>query len=396
MDEMGIEGGSNPHTAWRADPPAPARSTAESAVAIGQGRIGELDGIRGLAAVAIVVFHAQPDWLPLGWAAVDLFFGLSGFLITSIVLKHGDSPGFLRQFYLRRGLRIWPIYYLTLLGFILFRHRLPVRCDWTGFWYYLTYTQNLPLYWSAEAPRFHGFLNHTWTLAIEEQFYLLWPVVVLLCGARRVPLLAIACAGLSVMARVLRLARVAAPDSDGRPGPRGIAGGDLALRSHHRGLAPAGSSGAWSCWVSLGVAALAAALHLSCKDLAVSGPGLLAINVVGMGLIGIAVTGSGSAWLAPLRWGPLTLPGEDQLRSVSLSLCHPDDLGRPAPALGPLGHASRPPAGDGPPLLPGRQPVVGPHRTADPRAQATIRVRQPSPAGAGSVDHEAHREVLSR
>ena len=87
--------------------------------------IRELDGIRGLAAVAIVVFHAQPDWLPLGWAAVDLFFGLSGFLITSIVLKHGQSPGFLRQFYLRRGLRIWPIYYLTLLGFIVFAHHLP-------------------------------------------------------------------------------------------------------------------------------------------------------------------------------------------------------------------------------------------------------------------------------
>jgi len=309
MDEMGIEGGSNPHTAWRADPPAAARSMAEPASGGDQGRISELDGIRGLAAVAIVVFHAQPDWLPLGWAAVDLFFGLSGFLITSIVLKHGDSPGFLRQFYLRRGLRIWPIYYLTLLAFILFRHRLPVRCDWTGFWYYLTYTQNLPLYWSAEAPRFHGFLNHTWTLAIEEQFYLLWPVVVLLCGARRVPLLALACAGLSVMARVcgwpasLLLTRM-----DGL-----VLGGLLAALLHcgviirsragwlFRGMAALGATG---------VAALAAALHLSCKELAVSGPGLLAINIVGMGLIGVAVTGSGSAWLAPLRWGPLTYLGK--------------------------------------------------------------------------------------
>ena len=59
-----------------------------------------------------------------------------------------------------------------------------------------------------------------------------------------------------------------------------------------------------------GVVAIAAALHLNCRDLSVSGPGLLAINIVGMGLIGVAVTGSGSAWFAPLRWGLLTYLGK--------------------------------------------------------------------------------------
>lgn len=309
MDEIAIEGESNSHTAWRADPPAPARTKAKSAIMIDQGRIGELDGIRGLAAVAIVVFHAQPDWLPLGWAAVDLFFGLSGFLITSIVLKHGDLPGFLHRFYLRRGLRIWPIYYLTLLGFILFRHRLLVRCDWTGFWYYLTYTQNIPLYWSTEAPRFHGFLNHTWTLAIEEQFYLLWPVVVGLCGARHVPLLALGCAGLSVIARAfgwpasLLLTRM-----------DGLVLGGLLAAILHCGVMTRSRVG-WLCWGMVvlgvsGVVAIAATLHLSCRDLSASGPGLLAINIIGMGLIGVAVTGSGSAWFAPLRWGPLIYLGK--------------------------------------------------------------------------------------
>jgi peptidoglycan/LPS O-acetylase OafA/YrhL len=309
MDEIGVSGESEAHAAWRADPPAPVRKAAGSPIAIDRGRIGELDGMRGLAAVAIVAFHARPDWMPLGWAAVDLFFGLSGFLITSIVLKHGDSPGFLRQFYLRRGLRIWPIYYLTLLGFILFRHHLPTRCDWSGLWYYLTYLQDIPLYWSAEAPRFHGFLKHTWTLAIEEQFYLLWPVVVLVCGGRRIPVLALGCAGFSVMARVsgwpasLLLTRM-----DGL-----VLGGLLAAILHGGWLDRFRAGWLFGVLAVLGVSgviAIAAALHLSCPDLSVSGPGLLAINIVGMGLIGLAVTSSGSAWLAPLRWGPLTYLGK--------------------------------------------------------------------------------------
>ena len=75
------------------------------------GRIPELDGLRGLAALGIVLYHSNPKRLPAGWAAVDLFFVLSGFLITSIILRHGREAGFLRNFYLRRGLRIWPIYY---------------------------------------------------------------------------------------------------------------------------------------------------------------------------------------------------------------------------------------------------------------------------------------------
>jgi peptidoglycan/LPS O-acetylase OafA/YrhL len=308
MDEVGVERRKNAHIAWRTDSPAPARTALDSGHVEG-GRIRELDGIRGLAAVAIVIFHAQPDWLPLGWVAVDLFFGLSGFLITSIVLEHGRSPGFLRQFYLRRGLRIWPIYYLTLLGFVVFARHLPQRCDWSGFWYYLTYTQELPRYWSAAAPRFHGYLNHTWSLAIEEQFYLLWPVVVLVCGARRVPLLAIAYAGLSVMGRSLGWpASLLLTRMDGL-----VLGGMLAAILHLGVLPRARAGRLFGSMVVLGgfsVVAIAAVLHQSCKDLAVSGPGLLAINMVGTGLIGIVVTRTNATWLAPLRWGVLTYLGK--------------------------------------------------------------------------------------
>src|ERR1022692_2310156 len=77
-------------------------------------RVGELDSLRGLAALAVIIFHAKEAWLPFGWAAVDLFFVLSGYLITSIILRQGGTPGFLRNFYIRRGLRTWPIYYLLI------------------------------------------------------------------------------------------------------------------------------------------------------------------------------------------------------------------------------------------------------------------------------------------
>jgi peptidoglycan/LPS O-acetylase OafA/YrhL len=308
MDEVEKIGGKNAPAEWRADPSAPAGRPPES-IPGDQARIKELDGLRGLAALAIVIFHAQPDWLPLGWVGVDLFFGLSGFLITSIVLKHGQSAGFLRQFYLRRGLRIWPIYYLTILCFIVLAHHLPQRCDWSGFWYDFTYTQDVPLYWSSSAPGFHGYLKHTWSLAIEEQFYLIWPVVVLLCGVRRLPILASGCVVISVMGRCLGWpASLLLTRMDGL-----VLGGMLAALLHRELVSRTRAGWLFGSLVALGASAtvlLAAMLHLSCKTLAVSGAGLLAINLAGMGVIGIVVTRANAAWLAPLRWGVLTYLGK--------------------------------------------------------------------------------------
>jgi peptidoglycan/LPS O-acetylase OafA/YrhL len=158
-------------------------------------RIAELDGLRGLAAVTVVAYHIFMYHLPWGWAGVDVFFVLSGYLITAIALQNGGSWGFLPAFYARRGLRIWPIYYLLIM--ILALRGLD---NVAALPYYLTYTQQVPCYRGYEMPPWL-LMQHTWTLALEEQFYLIWPVLVLLAGRRWTGPLALTLAIGSVAAR---------------------------------------------------------------------------------------------------------------------------------------------------------------------------------------------------
>ncbi|MBX6313918.1 MAG: acyltransferase [Isosphaeraceae bacterium] len=160
-----------------------------------------MDALRGLACLVILLYHLKPRAMPFGWMAVDLFFVLSGYLITVIILRHQGVGGFLRTFYLRRGLRTWPIYYLTIGAIVALSPVLPRPCQWSGLLQYLTYTQNTPLYWSAQAPRLSPYLDHLWTLAIEEQFYLIWPALIGLVGRRGVVPLALAVIALSAGAR---------------------------------------------------------------------------------------------------------------------------------------------------------------------------------------------------
>ena len=147
-------------------------------------RVAELDALRGLAAIAIVAFHLNPGGFAAGWTGVDLFFVLSGYLITGIVLNHGHSRRFLGVFYVRRGLRIWPIYYLTLGFLVAINPRVPHPEPLVSLPYYLTYTQKIPLYWHRPEPPAMPAFDHSWTLALEEQFYLIWPALVLVCGRK--------------------------------------------------------------------------------------------------------------------------------------------------------------------------------------------------------------------
>ena len=147
------------------------------------GRVREFDALRGLAALAILAFHLNQQTLYWSRTGVDFFFVLSGFLITGLILRRDDDRRFLGIFYLKRSLRIFPIYYLT-IGIVVAANLLrstPMPMD--GLPYYLTYTQNVQRYWFAETPPLRLSLFHTWTLAVEEQFYLIWPP--LLCLVRR-------------------------------------------------------------------------------------------------------------------------------------------------------------------------------------------------------------------
>jgi peptidoglycan/LPS O-acetylase OafA/YrhL len=148
-------------------------------------RVPELDSLRGLASLLVVLYHSGFAF-PGGGFAVDLFFVLSGYLITQIIIKNGERGGFLTTFYVRRGLRIWPIYYLTILVLVLVWPLLQRPCVMDALPYYLTYTQYTPIYFGRRPPDITLPLYHTWTLAIEEQFYLIWPAAVLLVGARRI------------------------------------------------------------------------------------------------------------------------------------------------------------------------------------------------------------------
>jgi len=275
------------------------------------GRIAELDSLRGLAALAVIVFHANEAWLPFGWAAVDLFFVLSGYLITSIILRQGGTPGFLRNFYLRRGLRTWPIYYLLIAIVIVLNPVLARRCDWSRLPIALTYTQGLTRLWGGSANPFSPYLIHTWTLAIEEQFYLIWPALVLIVGRRRVAILALVCAGGSMLARSEGVWWESLTRADG------LALGGLLAALRFQDREPIRSL--WRPGLALGTIRLAAlgALGLLCvlgarKGLRPEGAlfsypvlTLLLVNVLWLGLIEVVLASAGRPSLGLLRLWPL-------------------------------------------------------------------------------------------
>jgi peptidoglycan/LPS O-acetylase OafA/YrhL len=147
--------------------------------------IPELQGLRGLAVLAVVIYHCHPrlqgTWFYYaslwGWAGVNLFFVLSGFLITSILLEAREKPHYFRNFYARRALRIWPVYLLVLA--ICYANApwfvgLPVfdAIQTAPWWAYLLFLQNL--FHLALPPA----IGQTWSLAIEEQYYFVWAPVV--------------------------------------------------------------------------------------------------------------------------------------------------------------------------------------------------------------------------
>jgi peptidoglycan/LPS O-acetylase OafA/YrhL len=186
------------------------------------GHIPALDGIRGLAILAVMVFHfgnfdpaAGIDNLfhkvtSAGWAGVDLFFVLSGFLITGILVDAKGNEHYFRNFYLRRVLRIFPLYYgylivlFIVLPLVPGGHTDPTRSP-AAPWYW-TYTANWFIArhgnWAvatAETGRF-------WSLSVEEQFYLVWPFVVAVCSRRTLMRVTVGLIAGALLVRCLMLA----------------------------------------------------------------------------------------------------------------------------------------------------------------------------------------------
>ncbi|HEX7847781.1 MAG TPA: acyltransferase [Chitinophagaceae bacterium] len=144
-----------------------------------------LDGLRGVAILLVVLYH-NFDFIKqsfFGWLGVDLFFVLSGFLITSILMDDIGKAKFLKNFFTRRVLRIFPLYFLCLIIFLilfpLFNwHKKELAFFLDNQWWLWTYLQNW-LY-SFRLTDDAKMLTHLWSLAVEEQFYLIWPFVILL------------------------------------------------------------------------------------------------------------------------------------------------------------------------------------------------------------------------
>lgn len=160
-----------------------------------------LDGVRGAAILLVMIFHmslisgtAGIDGVArsissAGWCGVDLFFVLSGFLITGILYDTRQDSKYFKTFYVRRALRIFPLYYAVVFFSLIVlpaaAAHLPeiarAKLDRFGRiegdqWMYWTYLSNFAI---AKAGKFrHGILDISWSLAIEEQFYLVWPTVV--------------------------------------------------------------------------------------------------------------------------------------------------------------------------------------------------------------------------
>lgn len=139
----------------------------------------EINGVRALAVTAVILFHLGIPGFEMGWLGVQLFFCISGFLITGILLDLKKSQqnlgSYLGIFYARRTLRIFPLYYfyLSVNFFLMIAFSRPT----SNYPYYILYLQNY-IFGTNRFSETQGFLAHTWSLAVEEQFYLLWPLVI--------------------------------------------------------------------------------------------------------------------------------------------------------------------------------------------------------------------------
>jgi peptidoglycan/LPS O-acetylase OafA/YrhL len=184
--------------------------------------IPELDGIRGIAIIMVLLWHYGNNQViyelnlftkyfriasSMFWSGVDLFFVLSGFLIGRILLNNRDTRNYFRTFYIRRIFRIFPLYYLSIVAFFLLHSwGLENTFVWLmkdpfPFWTYALFIQNFAM--SNALHYGPSWLGITWSLAIEEQFYLILPLVIFLIADIRLVYLLLMAVLLAFVYRIL-------------------------------------------------------------------------------------------------------------------------------------------------------------------------------------------------
>jgi peptidoglycan/LPS O-acetylase OafA/YrhL len=155
----------------------------------GQGYRPALDGLRAVAVLAVIVYHGRPSWLPGGWLGVDLFFVISGFLITTLLVREHDQWGRINllAFWGARARRLFPALALVIAAVLLAASRwtLPGRRDavsddvlatmsYIANWRFLSGDEGYFSAIAAPSP-----LRHAWSLAVEEQFYIVFPLLLI-------------------------------------------------------------------------------------------------------------------------------------------------------------------------------------------------------------------------
>lgn len=269
----------------------------------------ELDGVRGIAVLAVVLYHCGPrlkgTWLYSsalwGWAGVNLFFVLSGFLITSILLESRDRPRYFRNFYMRRVLRIWPVYVLLVAVVYLDSPWFVGGGDWAAVkaapWLaYIFFLQNL-LHLTLPSA-----LGQSWSLAIEEQYYFLWaPLVRIL---KRPWMLATVLGAALIASPLLRMANLHwMTPTNTLIHLDGIAWGSLlALALHTLRLRQ-------RTWLRLGLGGFAVGIAAAAFVPGAFLDSALAVGFAGAVLALIASTGARNPVNAALRRGPLAFYG---------------------------------------------------------------------------------------
>jgi len=192
---------------------------AESILAFGQTEkahrhIDALDGFRGAAAMMVLFYHFGLNAKDMGlggllvsaagagWTGVDMFFALSGFLITGILYDTKASDGYFSHFYMRRCLRIFPLYFGAIIVVEAIGLLSPAFLNWDGRhpWWLPLFATNFV--YAQQGGAVTGVMTHYWTLAIEEQFYLLWPLLVWFCDRRRLMAIAAAMIGAALALRI--------------------------------------------------------------------------------------------------------------------------------------------------------------------------------------------------